>query len=122
VASKDLGAVLRISPVGGFGFVAAVELLVGHDYWLQRPDFLEAAVTVHSADQARIDWTEAWAFCDRAQGSEAELCILRMACSFADPSFKVGLGEVGCLDHQTLCLVQEALFTAMFGVEAPATP
>jgi len=118
---SDLGAVLRSSAVGGFGFEAAVELLVDHDVWLHRPDFAEAAVTVHDG-QARVDWAEAWAFCNRAEAPAAELCVLRIACSLADPSFKVGLGEVGCLDHRNLHLVQEALYTAMFGVEAPATP
>lgn len=122
MAPQDLGATLRASAVGGFGFVAAVELLVDHDFWLRRSDFVETAVTVQADDLARIDWTEAWAFCDRAQASAAELCVLRMACSLADPSFKVGLGEVGCLGHRDLHRVQDALYTAMFGVEAPATP
>ncbi len=122
MATEDLGAVLRTSTVGGFGFQAAVELLVDHDYWLHRADFVEATVTVATDEQATIDWAEAWRFCDQTEATNAELCILRMACSFADPSFKVGLGEVGCLDHRNLNLLRDALYTVMFGVEAPATP
>ena len=122
MATEDLEAVLRTSAVGGFGFKAAVELLVSHDYWLRRADFVEATVTVDTDEQATIDWAEAWSFCTQAEASDAELCVLRMACSLADPSFKVGLGEVGCLDHRNLNLLQDALYTVMFGVEAPATP
>lgn len=122
MATEDLEAVLRASAVGGFGFQAAVELLVSHDYWLHRAEFVEATVSIDTDGQATIDWTEAWSLCARAEASDAELCVLRMACSFADPSFKVGLGEVGCLDHRNLNLLQDALYTVMFGVEAPATP
>ncbi len=122
MATEDLGAVLRNSTVGGFGFQAAVELLIDHDFWLHRADFVEAAVIVRTDEQATINWVEAWSFCDRTEGSAAELCVLRMACSLADPSFKVGLGEVGCLDHRNLNLLRDALYILMFGVEAPITP
>ena len=122
MATEDLGAVLRTSTVGGFGFQAAVELLVDHNYWLHRADFVNSAVTVDSDEQATIDWAEAWSFCDRAEASDSQLCVLRMACSFADPTFKVGLGEVGCLEHRNLNLIRDAFYAATFGVEASATP
>lgn len=121
MATEHLGTVLRTSTVGGFGFQAAVELLVDHNYWLNRADFVEVAVAVDTDEQATIDWAEAWRFCDQTEASDAELCILRMACSFADPNFKVGLGEVGCLDQRNLNLLRDALYIVMFGVEAPAT-
>lgn len=113
---------LRTSTVGGFGFQAAVELLIDHGYWLHRPDFVQCAVTVHTDQEATVDWAEAWRFCDHADASDSQLCVLRMACSFADPTFKVGLGEASCLDHRNLNLVRDAFYTVMFGEEAPATP
>lgn len=120
--TEKLGSVLRDSAVGGFAFQAAVELLVEHGFWLEQTDFVEQVITIHPDGHATVDWAEAWAFSDHADTPVSEQCVLRMACSFADPSLQVGLGEVRCLDHRNLHLIQDALYTAMFGPEAPATP
>jgi hypothetical protein len=119
--TEDLGTLLRESAVGGFAFQAAVELLVEHGFWLEQTDFVAQVITIHADGHATVDWGEAWAFSDQADEPESEQCVLRMACSFADPSLQVGLGEVRCLDHRNLHLIQGALYTTMFGPDAPAT-
>ena len=94
---------------------------VEHGFWLEQTDFVAQVITIHADGHATVDWGEAWAFSDQADEPESEQCVLRMACSFADPSLQVGLGEVRCLDHRNLHLIQGALYTTMFGPDAPAT-
>jgi hypothetical protein len=38
---------------------AAVELLIGHGYWLRRPDFTEACVSGRGEGEAWIRWAKA---------------------------------------------------------------
>jgi hypothetical protein len=86
-----LPAALRASAAGLFASEAAVNLLIGHRYWLTRPDF--AAEYVHTITAitdgtaaAAVCWPEAIAALDRGQlaGSGSENRILRLAASLAD--------------------------------------
>jgi hypothetical protein len=86
-----LPAALRASAAGLFASEAAVNLLIGHRYWLTRPGF--AAEYIHTSTAitdgtatAAVCWPEAVAALDRGQlaGSGSENRILRLAASLAD--------------------------------------
>jgi hypothetical protein len=93
----SLPAALRASAAGLFASEAAVNLLIGHRYWLTRPDF--AAEYIHTftaftaftaftdgTAAAAVCWPEAVAALDRGQlaGSGSENRILRLAASLAE--------------------------------------
>ena len=99
--------------------VAAVELLIGHRFWLRREDFLERVVELDvdaATGRARgcVDWTAAVAglrsgrlVCSGGQGR-----VLVIAASLAE-GVAVGLRDALCgLDAPTVALVVAAAGTA----------
>jgi hypothetical protein len=86
-----LPAALRASAAGLLAPEAAVNLLIGHRYWLTRPDFAAEYIDTFpgitdGTAMAAVCWPEAVAALDRGQlaGSGSENRILRLAASLAD--------------------------------------
>ncbi len=99
---------------GATGTEAAVELLIEAEYWLERHEFVERALT-RSADVASIDWMAAGAVALDVQCSRGERFLLLLACSLADPEQMVAMSDIAALDGRNLTRVTEALRTAKFG-------
>jgi hypothetical protein len=95
---------------------AAVELLIGHRWWLHREDFVDAFVGtdrswVSGAAVAWIDWTGAVAALDggRLSCSSGEAQVLRVAASMA-AGVPVDLRDALCgLDVGTVASVARAV-------------
>ena len=104
---------------------AAVELLIGHEWWLHRDDFVNAFVgtdqaPVSGTPVAFVDWPAAVAALDAARlpCSRSEAQILRVAASIAaGVPVDVGGALVG-LDERTARLVAAAVLHAVGGGEA----
>lgn len=111
---NDLSEQLADWASGSAGTEAAVELLIETDYWLQRVEFRDKALTV-VGDEAQIDWQAAAELAEHLVCSRGERFILQLACSLADPSQTVAMAEIGSVDGRNLVRVQEALRTAKFG-------
>ena len=86
-----LPAALRASAAGLLAPEAAVNLLIGHRYWLTRPDFAAEYIgtfpgITDGTAMAAVCWPEAIAALDRGHlaGSGSENRILRLAASLAD--------------------------------------
>ena len=86
-----LPAALRASAVGLLALEAAVNLLIGHRYWLTRTDFTGKFVDTFpsltgNTPMAAVCWPEAITALDRGQlsGSGSENRILRLAASLAN--------------------------------------
>jgi hypothetical protein len=86
-----LPAALRAGAAGLLAPEAAVNLLIGHRYWLTRPDFAGEYIDTFpgitdGTAMAAVCWPEAVAALDRGQlaGSGSENRILRLAASLAD--------------------------------------
>ncbi len=89
--TRPLPAALRASAAGLHAPEAAVNLLIGHRYWLTRPDFAGEYIGTFPSftdgtAMAAVCWPEAIAALDRGQlaGSGSENRILRLAASLAD--------------------------------------
>jgi hypothetical protein len=106
-------------------YQAAVELLIGHRWWLVRDDFLsyvELCRGFHGEAMAAIDWRAAWAAvedghlpCSRGEGQ-----VLRVAASIAE-GVPINLRDVAtCLDAVNSALVARAVLTAGGHGEAAA--
>lgn len=104
---------------------AAVELLIGHRWWLVRDDFLSYVECCHGFGgeaMAAIDWPAVWAAvedgylpCSRGEGQ-----VLRVAVSLAE-GIPVDLREVAsCVDGANSVLVACAVLTAGGHGEAAA--
>lgn len=95
-----LAALLRASANGWYATEAATELLIAHDVWLRRSDFLEACVWVGitgtEPDQriATIEWDRIPTFVAQAGCSDSERNILRLAAELAGVDTGVPLGEL----------------------------
>jgi len=104
---------------GLLGAEAAVELLIGHGWWLHRAEFLETAVEfgrrmLDGSVMAAVDWQAAVAALDggRLPCSSSEGQMLRLAASIAD-GVRVDLGDaVAGLDEGNLVLVAGAVLQA----------
>ena len=86
-----LPAALRAGAAGLLAPEAAVNLLIGHRYWLTRPGFAGEYIgtfpgITDGTAMAAVCWPEAVAALDRGQlaGSGSENRILRLAASLAD--------------------------------------
>jgi len=86
-----LPAALRAGAAGLLSPEAAVNLLIGHCYWLTRPGFAAEYIATFpgitdGTAMAAVCWPEAIAALDRGQlaGSGSENRILRLAASLAD--------------------------------------
>ena len=98
--------------------VAAVELLIGHRFWLCREDFVQRFIAVGASVGATavafVDWTAAVRALDSGQlacsGSQGQ--VLRVAASLAE-GVPVDLREVlSGLDQRHLSLVAAAVLAA----------
>lgn len=68
---------------------AAAELLIDHDFWLRRRDFLRACVH-RDGREAWIDWREARAFTDAGpRASTSELAILDLAVALGENHYRL---------------------------------
>ncbi len=88
---NPVGDALRANAAGLLASEAAVNLLIGHRYWLTRSDFLDDFVDTFDGltdgtPVAAICWPEAVSALDRGQlpGSNSEHKILRLAASLAN--------------------------------------
>lgn len=70
---------------------AAVELLIGHDCWLRRPDFIRAAIK-RDGREAWIDWRQARAFADAGPvASSSEMAILDLAVALGGNRYRLSI-------------------------------
>ncbi len=99
---------------GSTGTEAAVELLIETNFWLNRTEFVEAALVI-DGDEVSIDWVRASEVAAEVQCSRGERFLLQLACSLADPDQSVAMSEICALDGRNLNRVNEALRTARFG-------
>jgi hypothetical protein len=106
-------------------YEAAVELLIGHRWWLIRDDFLayvEFCRGFHGESMAAIDWQAAWAALEDGHlpCSRGERQVLRAAASIAD-GVPIDLRDaVSCLDAANCVLVARAVLAAGGHDEAAA--
>jgi hypothetical protein len=106
-------------------YEVAVELLIGHRWWLIRDDFLvcvELCRGFHGESMAAIDWRSAWAALEDGHlpCSSGERQILRAAASIAE-GVPVDLRDVvTCLDAVNSVLVARAVLAAGGHHEAAA--
>ena len=79
---------------------AAVELLIEHECWLRRPDFVRACV--HSGRrEAWIDWTAARKFINEgAVASSSEMAVLDLATALGEN--RRGLSIMGAANSQLI--------------------
>ena len=106
---------LRADAWGAYAAEAAVELLIAHEWWLHRDDFVNTFVatdpTGSDMPAAWIDWTGAVAALDagRLPSSSGEAQILRVAASIA-AGVPVDLRQaLTGLDGDTVPLVARAV-------------
>jgi hypothetical protein len=112
-------AALRAWAKGLLMAEAAVELLIGHGWWLCREDFLEIAVEfgqgiVDGVVLAAVDWEAAVAGLEagRLPCSSSEGQMLRLAAGIAG-GIRLDLGSVlSGLDERNACLVAAAVLHA----------
>jgi len=96
---------------------AAVELLIGHRWWLVRDDFLvrvEFCRGFHGESMAAIDWRAAWTALEDGHlpCSSGEGQILRVVASIAE-GVPIDLRDaVSCLDEVNSVLVVRAVLAA----------
>jgi hypothetical protein len=121
----QLVAALRAGAEGSHPAEAAVELLIAHDLWPHRGDFLATAVTVTPAldDPGRllafIDWPAALAAYLPASSSEWQ--ILALAAELAGVDSGRPLSELlGGLDDGNTFLVLRAVVHFRQGVKSQA--
>jgi hypothetical protein len=106
-------------------YEAAVELLIGHRWWLFRDDFLvyvEFCRGFHGESMAAIDWQAAWAAVEDGclPCSSGERQVLRVAASIAE-GVPIDLRDaVSSLDSVNSVLVARAVLAAAGHHEAAA--
>jgi hypothetical protein len=70
---------------------AAAELLIEHDFWLRRPDFVRACVH-RGGREAWIDWTAAREFITAgAVASSSEMAILDLAIALGENRYRLSI-------------------------------
>ncbi len=110
---------MRAGAAGLYCAVAAVELLIGHGWWLDRDDFVAGFVEVVPAlgdgtPMAFVNWSRAAARLERGRlaCSSGEGQVLRLCASLAE-GVPVDLAEVlTSLDTPTVVLVACAVLHA----------
>ncbi|GLY82021.1 hypothetical protein [Actinoallomurus iriomotensis] len=116
--ATELAALLRVGAQGCHSDEAAVGLLVEHDTWLHRSDFVRTCVTVETglSDDgvaAFIDWSNAVRVLD-AGGlpcSTSQAAVLRIAAGLAGVPVNLR-AMLGGLDSRNIQLVAEAVIRA----------
>ncbi|HWR46768.1 MAG TPA: hypothetical protein VN327_03965 [Pseudonocardiaceae bacterium] len=112
-----MAAALRAWAKGLLAYEAAVELLIGHRWWLIRDDFLvhvEFCRGFRGESMAAIDWRAAWTALEDGHlpCSSGEGQILRVVASIAE-GVPIDLrGAVSCLDELNSVLVARAVLAA----------
>jgi hypothetical protein len=114
-----VGAALRAHARGLHHAEAAVELLIGHQRWLCRDDFVDRFVWMGPAGVgdrllAVVDWpaTVAALAAGRLPCSGSESCVLRIAASIAK-GVPVDLNDcLSTLDYVNVGLVAQAVLRA----------
>lgn len=70
---------------------AAVELLIDHEMWLRRADFIRAAVRKHGSE-AWIVWPDARAFVSAgARASTSEMAVLDLAVALGENRYRLSI-------------------------------
>ena len=110
---------LRAWASGLFASEAAVELLIAHDVWLRRRDFLFTLVDAVDdgwgprgavVPMAAIDWDRVEAFLLSAPASRSEIAVLRLAASLAGSTVSRPLHDATAgLDETNTTLVLNAI-------------
>lgn len=105
---------------------AAVELMIGHRWWLAREDFIDAFVEWDGLDLAMawVHWPAAVAAlgAGRLVCSSSEAAVLQIAASIVEGT-PVALGEaVSSLDGHHAVLVARAVLHAAGGQGGTAVP
>jgi hypothetical protein len=95
VADEKLAGSLRKWAAADNSRTAAVDLLVWHDYWIRRADFIKAC-TRKVGGVTVIRWEDARTFAEARPGcSTSELNVLRLAIAIGADDFGVsGFGRV----------------------------
>lgn len=101
LTSAELAPMLRNWAQGVLTIEAAINLIINHDVWLRRTDFLRACVVVAEdgidggtdVSMAAVSWHWAAIFANGAAASRSELAVLRLACSLGG----VNTGALGDL-------------------------
>ncbi len=110
---------MRAGAAGLYCAVAAVELLIGHGWWLHRDDFVAGFVEVVAAlgdgmPMAFVDWSRATACLERGRlaCSSGEGQVLRLCASLAE-GVPVDLAEaLTSLDAPMVVLAARAVLHA----------
>lgn len=119
LTTDELAPMLRAWAQGYFPGEAAVELIIRHQRWLHRTDFLldmvDAVVDGWGPEgvvvpMASIHWERVEAFLAEAPSSSSEAAILRFAAALAGALVEPCLREfTGGLDDRNASLVLDAL-------------
>ena len=119
LAPDDLAPMLRAWASGMFASEAAVELLIAHDVWPRRRDFLFTLVDAIDdgwgprgsvVPMAAIDWDRVEAFLMSAPASSSEISVLRCAASLAGAAVNVPLRDAtAALDETNAARVLNAI-------------
>src|SRR3954470_23453840 len=119
LSAEELAPMLRAWASGMFSSEAAVELLIAHDVWPRRLDFLFTLVDAIDdgwgprggvVPMAAIDWDRVEAFLVSAPASRSEISVLRCAASLAGASVNVPLRDAtAALDETNAALVLNAI-------------
>lgn len=124
-----LAALLTASAKGFYATEAATQLLIGHEMWLHRSDFLAACVWAGTADgedgspaefdaqeisHVGVDWDRIPDFAATASCSGSEGRILRLVAELAGYDTATPLDELlSGLDHENGRLVVQAIAHAL---------
>ena len=85
---------------------AAVELLIWHEHWLRRSDFLKAC-TFKGRELTNIKWGDARAFVDAGpQASTSQLAILDLAVALGEDRYK--LASMGAAHSRSIANAMSA--------------
>ena len=119
LTADELAPMLRAWASGMFASEAAVELLIAHDVWPRRRDFLFTLVDAVDdgwgprgsvVPMAAIDWDRVEAFLVSAPASRSEISVLRCAASLAGAAVNVPLHDAtAALDETNSALVVNAI-------------
>jgi hypothetical protein len=119
LTAEELAPMLRAWANGLFASEAAVELLIAHDVWPRRRDFLFTLVDAIDdgwgprgtvVPMASIDWDRVEAFLVSVQASRSEMSVLRLAASLAGATVSRPLHDsTAGLDETNITLVLNAI-------------
>lgn len=113
LTTDTIAALLRRRATGSYADEAAVELLIAHDMWLGRRDFLTTCVDYdHDGHDVVVwvDWHAVPAFLDGAACSASEARVLRLAAELSGIDTGCPLADLLCgLDDRNSTLVVDAV-------------